>query len=340
MDFRFATEHLGKEALGLSPRVAHATDHAVEAGVAARAREGRFEGPRETVARDPLEHVAGAFSGTLGGAGVPVGGDFGDWAGRRGEALEQRRERLDALAGGRHRSQDGDVRAVALGEPLHRLELALGAVGALAVALIDDEDVGDLEEPGLDGLDLVAEPRHEHDDGRVRHVDDLDLVLPDADRLDEDRVVAHRVEDGHEVDGRAREAAQVPAGGDRADEDRGIERMLLHANAVAEDGPARERARGVDRDDAHLLPGRSVGGDEGRGQRRLARARVAGDADDVRAPGGGVQRAQEIRGARMAVVHQAHEACSGPDFTGQDPRDELALGVGQGHAGRLPCLRD
>ena len=67
MVLRFATEHLGKEALGLSPRVARAARHAVEAGVAARAREGRFEGLRETVARDPLEHVSGAFSGAFGG---------------------------------------------------------------------------------------------------------------------------------------------------------------------------------------------------------------------------------------------------------------------------------
>ena len=53
-----------------------------------------------------------------------------------------------------------------------------------AVGLVDDEDVGDLEQPGLGGLHRVAPTRVHDDDRRVGVTRDLDLDLADADRLD------------------------------------------------------------------------------------------------------------------------------------------------------------
>ena len=44
------------------------------------------------------------------------------------------------------------------------LELRLHARGAVAIGLVDDEHVGDLEQPGLHRLDRVARFRHQHDD--------------------------------------------------------------------------------------------------------------------------------------------------------------------------------
>ena len=122
-----------------------------------------------------------------------------------------RLERLDGLGarrppscaevftiGGRHAGSAGEVE--------HHRQLRHRAVGALALGLVDDEDVGDLEDPGLDRLDVVAEARHEHDGRRVRGAHDVDLVLADADRLDEDHVEARGVE---HVDGVARRAGEA-----------------------------------------------------------------------------------------------------------------------------------
>ena len=41
----------------------------------------------------------------------------------------------------------------------HVHEVALGAIGALAIGLVDDEHVGDLEQARLDRLDVIAEAR-------------------------------------------------------------------------------------------------------------------------------------------------------------------------------------
>ena len=84
----------------------------------------------------------------------------------------------------------------------HVHEVALGAIGALAVGLVDDEHVGDLEQARLDRLDVVAQAGDRHDDRRVRRPHHVDLVLPDADGLDQDPLKAHRVEDVHDVERR------------------------------------------------------------------------------------------------------------------------------------------
>ena len=73
-------------------------------------------------------------------------------------------------------------------------ELVQGAVGAVEIGLVDDQDVGDLEQPCLHGLDVVAEARRGHDDAHVGDVDDVDLALAGADGLDEDQVLAGSIE--------------------------------------------------------------------------------------------------------------------------------------------------
>ena len=92
-------------------------------------------------------------------------------------------------------------------------------VGALAVGLVDDEDVGDLHQARLDRLDVVPHAGRQHHDATLGEAEDLDLVLADADRLDEDLVEAGGVEDVHGVGRRAGQAAEVSPGGHRADED-------------------------------------------------------------------------------------------------------------------------
>ena len=61
------------------------------------------------------------------------------------------------------------------------------------------------------------------------------LVLADADGLDQDDVLARRVEHQRRVAGGTRQPAQVTARRHAADEDAGVTGMRLHPDAVAED---------------------------------------------------------------------------------------------------------
>ena len=113
-------------------------------------------------------------------------------------------------------------------------ELALGAIRAFAIGLVDREHVGDLEEARLDRLDVVAEPGHRDDDRRVRARHHVDLVLTDADGLDQNPLEAHRVEHVRDLERRAREPAEVTARREAADEHARVERVALHPHAIAE----------------------------------------------------------------------------------------------------------
>ena len=81
----------------------------------------------------------------------------------------------------------------------HELEIANGSVGAFAVGLVHSEDVGALEDPSLDGLDVVTHARSHHDEGRVDGASHFELVLSDADGLDEHHVRAPSVGDSDDV---------------------------------------------------------------------------------------------------------------------------------------------
>jgi hypothetical protein len=59
----------------------------------------------------------------------------------------------------------------------HRAQVPDRLLGAGPVALVHHEDVGDLQDSGLGGLDGITHPRRDDHQGRVRQGGDLDLGL-------------------------------------------------------------------------------------------------------------------------------------------------------------------
>ena len=114
------------------------------------------------------------------------------------------------------------------------------------VVIVETVGVGQLEDAALDALELVARAGQEEDEEEVDHRRDRELRLPDADRLDDDDVVARRLADEHRLARAARDAAERAARRARPDERLGSGREPRHPRLVAEDAAARERARRVD----------------------------------------------------------------------------------------------
>ena len=146
--------------------------------------------------------------------------------GVRAEPLDLRHQLRQPLPGRRFGLHDRRPPAPAgVGvEREQRLDRRHRAIRPLAIRLVDHEDVGDLHDPGLERLHLVARAGHERHDRDVGGADDVDFVLADADGLDEDDVLAGGVEDERGVGGRARQAAEVAARRHAADEDAGVGR--------------------------------------------------------------------------------------------------------------------
>ena len=119
-----------------------------------------------------------------------------------------------------------------------RFQFTFQLVGAVEVGLVEDEDIGNLHNARLEGLNVVAVIGREDDKRDVGEPGDFDFVLADADGFDDDDIAASGVEEQRHIGGGWGKAAEMAAGGHGADEDAGVRVVLQHADAVAEDGAA------------------------------------------------------------------------------------------------------
>ena len=193
----------------------------------------------------------------------------------------------------------------------HDLDIGGHLVGAFLVGLVDDEDVGDLHDAGLHYLHVVAHSRREDEADRVRYLHDVDFGLPDADRLYDDRVEAAGVEYERGLVRAAADAAEISARAHAADEDALLDRVVLHAQAVAENSAASEGARRVYRYYADLLALGLELRDEPVDEGALARAWASGDSDDVGLAGPRIYLFHNFFGLWRFCLHKTDKAADG-----------------------------
>ena len=152
------------------------------------------------------------------------------------------------------------------------------------IHLVDRDHVGNLHDPCLQRLDGVSRSGHQHEHDRVGDPDDLHFALTRADGLEEDELLARRIEHEQRLQRRLCEAAEMAARAHRADEHAGVEEMVGEPDPVAEQRALRERARRVDRDHADRAALLADVPDQRRDETRLADAGRPGDADRVGRP--------------------------------------------------------
>ena len=99
--------------------------------------------------------------------------------------------------------------------------------------------------------------------------------------------------------------------------------MALHADAIAQDRAAGERAGGVDGDDADRFLLGAIVGRQAVHQRALAGARRAGDADAIGASGVGKKLLQELFGLGRTIFDRGHGPRKGPNVAGANLRGPL-----------------
>jgi len=182
--------------------------------------------------------------------------------------------------------------------------LAAGEVGAGAVvpfSLVDDDGIGDLHDATLDPLQLVTGTRQLQQQEHVDHRGDGDFRLADANRLDDDDIVAGRLTDQHGFAGLAGDAAEGITGRRGADEGVAVAGEVLHAGLVAEDratGKLRGRVDGEHGDlEALLGQVQAKGFNEG----AFPDPGDAGDTDAHRLAGGGEQLVEQGGGGQRMV---------------------------------------
>jgi hypothetical protein len=135
-------------------------------------------------------------------------------------------------------------------------------VRARPIALVDDDDVGDLEQARLDGLDLVAHVGRLYHHRCVGSGSHLHLALACADRLDQHDVETHGIEERRRSRGGRRQPTRMAARGHRPDEHPVVGGVGLHADAITEDGAAGDGAGWIDGHNGHRPSGATKLGDE------------------------------------------------------------------------------
>ena len=125
---------------------------------------------------------------------INLGHEFGQAFVTRGHGLQNRR-----------------LPSPANSEIDHVPDLAHGAISAIAICLIDDEDVADLQDARFRSLNAIPHARRQQYQRRVGRRGNLDLRLPDTHGLDDRDIETCGVENTQYLRGRGREAAEMSA---------------------------------------------------------------------------------------------------------------------------------
>ena len=210
-----------------------------------------------------------------------------------------------------------------LAERNHVGKIARRRVGAFAVRLVHCENICALEDTCLDRLNIVSHSGRDDHESRMTGVRHVELVLTDADGLDEHDASAPGAQHSYEVTRGRGESAKRPAGGNRANEDLRVFEVALHPDPVTQNGPSAERASRVDCDhaDAAVFAAKCL--DQSIGERALAYPRTSGYADDPGIAAAGVQRSQDVPITRCAVVDRAAHSPKRSNVSVEQSRAEV-----------------
>ena len=213
---------------------------------------------------------------------------------------------------------------------------AVGRRDEVAVGLGDHDHVGQLHDPPLDALELIAAGRRDQQHEDVDQLGHGHIGLAGPDGLHDHHVEARGLTEQQRLAGAAGHTA------DRAPRRRGTDvgllptGELLHPGLVAQDRSARAGAGRVDGENGDPVAGIDEVHAEGLDEGGLAGPGLAGDAHPHGAAGGGQELLDEGDGVGPVVgplgLHQGDGPGQGPAVAGAD-------GLRRGRHGRATALR-
>ena len=226
--------------------------------------------------------------------------------------VDRGKESVDPVTGPRHHRQDRHQSLLGRGQRHDGLAQQTAQFrGSGLVRLVDDQDVTDFEDAGLDRLHPVAQPRHLQDHHRLRQPGDLDAVLAGAHGFDQNDVEANRVEEMDDIRRGQRQSAHPAPRRHAANEDAFVAVALRHPNAVAQDSAAADRAARIDRQHRDPAVADANCADQGVDQRALTDAGRPGNADHVRLAGLGVELSEGPLPGLVPLLQQGDQARQG-----------------------------
>src|SRR5215469_8086107 len=254
------------------------------------------------------------------------------------ESFERGGKFVDSAVFRGHRADDNWMPPVAghdQGE--HGVKLLFEAARSFAVAFVENKNVSDLHQAGFHVLNVVAEAGNQHDDDAIGQSYDINLILADANGLNQDLMLARCIEEKSDFRRSTREAPEKTSGGHGADENAAVAGVTLHADAVAENGAARVRACGVDGHDADALFLLAIVRGEAIDQRAFARAGRAGNASEIGLTGMREELSQQILRFGGMIFNRGDGPGDGAHIAIEDLGGPIVNG--EVHCGGIPEVR-
>ena len=115
----------------------------------------------------------------------------------------------------------------------HQSQITHGLVATFPVGLVDQEDIADLKDAGLDRLDIISHSGNHHNDCRMGAPDNIYLILADTNGFDQDIVLAHGIQDINGASGRLGQSPEMTSCGQRPDKNALIHTVSLHPHTVS-----------------------------------------------------------------------------------------------------------
>src|SRR5438093_1272737 len=147
----------------------------------------------------------------------------------------------------------------------------------------------------------------------------LELGLTHADRFQDHLVEAECSQQPDRLTCRQGQPAEVTPRTHAANEDLSVQRMALHADAVTENGPARERRVGVGGEHGYGFLLAPKVGHHRVDQRRFSSARRAGETGHARRAGVAAQRFFEVAHRGITPLDQSDGSREGTHVAGSKP---------------------
>src|SRR5581483_11601020 len=173
-----------------------------------------------------------------------------------------------------------------------------------------------------DRLHIISHSRNENYDGDVCEADDVDLILPYADSLDEHNIFAGCIKQRGNICSRRSESTKKTTSCHAADINSRIGMVRLHANTVAKNRSARIRTCGINSDDADHFLFLAIRARKLIHERTFAGARRAGKADDSGVSTVLKQRLHQPKTVSGVVFDGTNRPGKGTNIAGADALDE------------------
>jgi hypothetical protein len=188
-----------------------------------------------------------------------------------------------------------------------RTKETLRFIGSGLVCLVDDDDISDLKQAGLDRLHAVTKPRGLNDDHRIGKRRDIGAVLTRTDCFYENHWVAGSVQQVHEPGSRPGKTTLATATCHAPDKDTIVRMAIHHANAIAENRAAGNRTRRVNGEYGYATTRRPDLAEKCGHERTFPGSGWPGHADYVCAPGQRKEGIERLKAARLFVFHKRRQ---------------------------------